>query len=196
MPVPTDLQAFIRVFSEELASCTRKGETGRCIASCVLRYGMYDLQLIRGKLDRDLRILPSSYRRKVQPFLSEWIFGRYHEILSRYRSDGFAGLVEPVSDPLLFRAFCGMLPRGCDVPGDGYAPYPPSQAPWYHLFLYLMAGYAMYVLDEPGHPPGMPFPGGAQVRLCDGVYYCPIRDKEEEIFYSLCNYCPALQDAE
>ncbi len=59
--------------------------------------------------------------------------------------------------------------------------------------MYLMTAFAMYVLDEPGHPVQMPFPGGQTVYRSGDHYYCPIRDKEEEIFYSICNYCPAIQ---
>jgi hypothetical protein len=100
----------------------------------------------------------------------------------------------PVTDPELFHAFCLMLPEGCAVPGDIYDPFPPGYVPWYHLFMYLMAAFAMYVLDEPGHPVGMPFPGGETVRKASGKFYCPIREKEEEIFFSICNFCPALQE--
>ena len=52
----------------------------------------------------------------------------------------------------------------------------------------------MFVADEPGHPPGTPFPGGLEVTKNNEGYLCPIRDKEEEIFYSVCNFCPAKQD--
>jgi uncharacterized protein (UPF0305 family) len=54
----------------------------------------------------------------------------------------------------------------------------------------------MFVLDEPGHPVGMPFPGGFSVEQRGKDYYCLIRDKEKEVFYSICNFCPALQTEE
>jgi uncharacterized protein (UPF0305 family) len=42
----------------------------------------------------------------------------------------------------------------------------------------------------------MPFPGGFSVEQRGGDYYCLIRDKEKEIFYSICNFCPAHQTEE
>jgi uncharacterized protein (UPF0305 family) len=128
------------------------------------------------------------------PYLKEWIFGRYHAILLMERSGKLATLSGTVTDPKTYTSFCEMLPSGCMVTGEEHDPYPPEQAAWYHLFMYLMAGFAMYVLDEPGHPVGTPFPGGGMVKKRENRYYCPIRDKEEEIFFSICNYCPALQE--
>jgi uncharacterized protein (UPF0305 family) len=54
----------------------------------------------------------------------------------------------------------------------------------------------MFVLDEPGHPVGMPFPGGFRVEQRGRDYYCLIRDKEKEVFSSICNFCPAKQTEE
>ncbi len=51
----------------------------------------------------------------------------------------------------------------------------------------------MFVLDEPGHPVGTPFPGGFVVEKRGNEYFCPIRDKEEDVWYSICNFCPAKQ---
>ena len=47
--------------------------------------------------------------------------------------------------------------------------------------------------DEPGHPIGMPFPGGFTVERRDDNYYCPIRDKEKDVPFAICNFCPAKQ---
>jgi uncharacterized protein (UPF0305 family) len=52
----------------------------------------------------------------------------------------------------------------------------------------------MFVLDQPGHPIGTPFPGGFTVRQQGDEFYCPIREKEKDIWYSICNFCPAKQD--
>jgi uncharacterized protein (UPF0305 family) len=39
----------------------------------------------------------------------------------------------------------------------------------------------------------MPFPGPFFVEEKNGIYFCPIRDKEKDVFYSICNFCPARQ---
>lgn len=65
------------------------------------------------------------------------------------------------------------------------------------LFLkYLLAGFSMFVLGEPGHPVGTPFPGGHMVEKDYGDYYCPVRDKADDVLYSICHFCPAKQSPE
>jgi uncharacterized protein (UPF0305 family) len=40
---------------------------------------------------------------------------------------------------------------------------------------FLLAGFCMFVQGFPGHPVGMPFPGGDKVEVIEGVGYCPVR---------------------
>jgi uncharacterized protein (UPF0305 family) len=58
---------------------------------------------------------------------------------------------------------------------------------------YLLAAFCMFVLNEPGHPVGTPFPGGDAVQLIDGIYYCPVREKAGDVDSALCPFCPARQ---
>ena len=61
---------------------------------------------------------------------------------------------------------------------------------------YLIAAFCMFVLNEPGHAVGTPFPGGDTVKLIDGVYYCPVREKTGDVDSAICPFCPALQTPE
>ena len=61
---------------------------------------------------------------------------------------------------------------------------------------YLLSGFCMFVQQHPGHPVGMPFPGGDRVQVIDGVYYCPVREKANDVDSALCPFCPALQTPE
>jgi Uncharacterized protein conserved in archaea (DUF2115) len=54
----------------------------------------------------------------------------------------------------------------------------------------------MFVLNEPGHAVGTPFPGGDKVEYVEGIYYCPVREKADDVDAALCPYCPALQTPE
>jgi len=53
--------------------------------------------------------------------------------------------------------------------------------------------YRTYVKREPLHPPGTPFPGGFEVEEKDGVYYCPVKDKQKDNPEALCDICIARQ---
>ena len=61
---------------------------------------------------------------------------------------------------------------------------------------FLLAGFCMFVQELPGHPVGMPFPGGDKVEIIDGTYYCPVREKANDVDAALCPFCPALQTPE
>jgi uncharacterized protein (UPF0305 family) len=110
-----------------------------------------------------------------------------------YRCGVFDRDAAPIRDPETFRDFCTMLQEGCFVPADAHERNPDFQSPKNRLFYYLIAAFTMYVLDEPGHPVGMPFPGGFTVEQRGSDYYCLIRDREKEVVHSICNFCPARQ---
>ncbi len=42
----------------------------------------------------------------------------------------------------------------------------------------------------------MPFPGGDRVAVVEGTYYCPVREKANDVDAALCPFCPALQTPE
>lgn len=194
MPFPDDITCYIAQSALNMRKILVKGELGEYIADSALTYGMYDLQQISGKIERDLRSLPPPYRIRIRPFMRDWVFSRYHTVVSMHHSGAFHRLSGRITDLTTFQAFCDMIPDGCMIGGDSHDPYPPEYTPRFHFFMYLMSAFAMFVMDEPGHPVGMPFPGGETVRKQGDVFYCPIREKEEEIFYSICNFCPALQE--
>ena len=53
--------------------------------------------------------------------------------------------------------------------------------------------FTTYVLEEPIHPVGTLFPGSLQVEEKDGIYYCPVKDANEETPNSVCKMCLAVQ---
>jgi uncharacterized protein (UPF0305 family) len=61
---------------------------------------------------------------------------------------------------------------------------------------FLLAGFCMFVQGLCGHPVGMPFPGGDKVEVIEGVGYCPVRTKANDVDAALCPFCPALPTPE
>jgi uncharacterized protein (UPF0305 family) len=174
------------------AATTQEG-LGEAIAAEIIRYSMYDLQVIGGNMKRETDKLPSPYREKVRPYFEQQLFGTYHRLLSMHRSGALAQRTAPIIDEETFRKYLRMVPEGCfgdtDTSGTDFYFGDPVRS----LFYYLLAGFAMFVLDEPGHPVGTPFPGGFIVEKRGRDYLCPIRDKEEDVPFSICNFCPAKQ---
>ena len=179
-----------------MQSARTKGELGTILAREVQNYSLFDLQIIGGRLNGEIEQLPSPYREAVAPHFREQLFGKHHRLLALHRSGAFATLAAPIRDREQFDAFCAMIPAGTLEWDDTGERNPYFRNPKNRLFYYLIAAFTMFVLEEPGHPVGMPFPGGFKVEQRGTAYYCLIRDREKEVFYSICNFCPALQNEE
>ena len=110
-----------------------------------------------------------------------------------HRAGRFLSMTEPITDRETFLKFCNMVSDGCFRYDETTERIPFRFTPRHRAFYYLISAFTMFVLDQPGHPVGMPFPGGFQVEERNGSFYCLIRDREKEVPYSICNFCPALQ---
>ena len=53
--------------------------------------------------------------------------------------------------------------------------------------------YTTFILKEPIHPVGTPFPGSLKVEEKDGEFYCPVRDANLESPNAVCKICIAHQ---
>lgn len=53
--------------------------------------------------------------------------------------------------------------------------------------------YTTYILEEPIHPVGTPFPGSLKVEEKDGIFYCPVKDANLESPNAVCKMCIAEQ---
>jgi uncharacterized protein (UPF0305 family) len=173
-----------------------RGELGLILVHEVHQYSLFDLQIIGGRLYNEIEKLPSPYREAIRPYFQKQLFGKHHELLSLDRRGAFRRMDTPLADPETFRKFCDMLPEGCFAWNDASERNPYFRNPKNRLFYYLIAAFSMFVLNEPGHPVGMPFPGGFKVEQRGSEYYCLIRDKEKDLVYSICNFCPARQAEE
>ncbi len=183
----------IREICNRLNGAKTRGELGLLLAQEVSRYSISDLQIIGGRLTREVDILPSPYRERIRPYFTEQLFGIHHMLLQMYRNGNFRTMYVPLPDKNQSLSYWEMVPQGCfswDDRGEkssfGYSSY-------HRLFYYLISGFAMLVLDRPGHPVGTPFPGGFFVEKKSDEYRCPVRDKEKDVYFSICNYCPAKQ---
>jgi hypothetical protein len=182
--------------AQRIRSALTRGELGTLLVLEVHRYSLFDLQIIGGRLYNEVEKLPSPYREAIRPYFHKQLFGKHHELLLMHRCGAFGRMDTPLVDPETFRKFCDMLPEGCFARDDARECNPYFRNPMNRLFYYLIAAFSMFVLDEPGHPVGMPFPGGFKVEQRGKDYYCLIRDKEKDVFSSICNFCPARQTEE
>jgi uncharacterized protein (UPF0305 family) len=185
------LPEHVREIFSRLRDVRQKKELADALACEVEQFDIMDLQRISASIERELDRLPSPYRENIHPYFMEQFFVRYFQAL-KIHGDGLLKTINgEIKDPEVFRKYCDML-AGRDWKEDdteGLASLGPQYSGYYHLLSCL----AMFVFDEPGHPVGMPFPGGFFVQRKGDVYYCPIREKEKDVPFSICNFCPARQ---
>jgi uncharacterized protein (UPF0305 family) len=178
-----------------LAGLTGKAAIAEALCQALSRYTIADLQRASATMEHEVGQLPSPYREKVKPYFTEQYFGRYCKIMSMHGNGECRRLSGTVRDPKLYREYCAMMAT-MKTPADeiGFGDEEGEYDRFRALFYYLVSAFFIFVLDQPGHPIGMPFPGGFKVKQQGAEFICPIRDKEKDVESSICNFCPAKQD--
>ena len=166
-----------------LGSKTTTGDLGAAIASIVLVYSPRDMQQMRRNFSQSVRDFPPEYRAALEASVAEHLNGTYQSIRRMQDLRSFNYMEEPVPPGAV--GFWAMVASQC-ASGDG-------EQVRVRFLKFLLAGFCMLVQGLPGHPVGMPFPGGDRVALVDGVYYCPVREKANDVDAALCPFCPARQ---
>ncbi|GAA5261922.1 DUF2115 domain-containing protein [Methanocalculus sp. MC3] len=187
---PSEAEEEIRRIASALAESETRSRLARLITTEIHRYTPHDLMRIAAALRREIQSLPPPYRKAYAASAHEQVFGTHHRILLMEREGRIDTLPGEIPDPVLFATFCRMMEEACLAPdrsGDAH------MAPMGRLLYYLLTGYLIFVLFESAHPIGTPFPGGMKVELKGGVVCCPVREKEDDVPYALCRFCPAEQ---
>jgi uncharacterized protein (UPF0305 family) len=175
--------------AEECATLRSKmgrGELGAAIAGIVLSYSPRDLQQMRWNFSSSLQDISPEYRKRLEETITGHLHGTYQNLRLMHQQGAFSPMSETVSDHQ--RGFWTMVDNQCSN-GDG-------EEIRLRFLKFLLAGFCMFVQQLPGHPVGMPFPGGDKVELIDGMYYCPVRNKANDVDAALCPFCPAQQTPE
>lgn len=188
----SELAEFVKSVSAELLAAKNAEEAVPVLKKALERYTIFDLQRVGGTIRRETELLPEPYRSRYRPYSID-LLNQYHAFLSDVRS-GKAKQKE-ILDRILWDEFWKNAEESCF--SDEVSKNSPEvgiETPAGKLFYRLVYGYAMLISGLPGHPIGMPFPGGWTVKEESGKILCPIRDKEKDLPQALCNYCPAVQD--
>ena len=183
-------QAYSQVFGM-LKKIDNKGALGQALALEAQKYSIVDLQQISARLAREINNLPSPYKEKITPYFIEQFFRRYYRLIGMNDSGEFKNIKDDIKEKQLFLEFCDVTEKAVRDPEA--RSFIDEHDPQRGLFYFIVNCFAMFILEEPGHPVGMPFPGGFKVEKKDDVYYCPIREKEKDLPYSICNFCPCRQ---
>jgi len=183
VPIKPETNEEIQNTCSLLASQKTTGCLGNAIAMIVLAYSPRDLTLMKSSFSEKIRNFSPDYQKNLEESVSAYLEGTYQNIRLMNQQGTFSSPGEPVrkESPQYWR----MVLESC-VKKEG------KEAGLVFL-KFLLAGFCMLVQKIPGHPVGMLFPGGDKVEMIDGIYYCPVRTKANDVESALCPYCPALQ---
>jgi uncharacterized protein (UPF0305 family) len=175
-------QSTIQGDCDLLGSKTIRGELGEAIAKIVLSYSPKDLQQLKWNFSEKIQNIEPAYKKRLEETITGYLHGTYQSVRLMNQQGTYSSLYEHVSDDAI--AFWNIVALQC-TKGDGEDRL--------RFLKFLLAGFCMFIQGLPGHPVGMPFPGGDKVEVIDGVFYCPVRTKANDVDAALCPFCPALQ---
>jgi uncharacterized protein (UPF0305 family) len=171
----------------KLSSKNTRGELGQAITAIVLTYSPRDLQQMRGNFSDKIQDINQEYREKLEETITGYLHGTYQTLRQMHELKNFTHMRMSLSTDA--SDYWNMVAAQCSSAGD-------EQTVQLRFLKFLLAGFCMFVQGLPGHPVGMPFPGGDKVEIIDGVYHCPVREKANDVDAALCPFCPALQTPE
>ncbi len=178
----TPADQMIRDRCRQLGQIQTTGELGQGIADAVLSNSPRDLQEMRWNFTGKIESLDPDYKKRLEETITGYLHGTYQDIRLMNQQGTFSTMHSAV--PSGNRSYWEMVEEQC-TGRDSQARF--------RFLKFLLAGYCMLVTGKPGHPVGMPFPGGDTVTFTDGNYYCPVREKANDVDAALCPFCPALQ---
>lgn len=166
-----------------LRSKKTTGELGQAIAAITLTYSPRDLQQMRWNFSGMIQDIDPEYREELEEIITGHLHGTYQALRRMHELKNFI----PMKEPLAIDSgdYWEMVGTQCSSGEEEQVRL--------RFLKFLLAGFCMFVQRLPGHPAGMRFPGGDKVEVIDGVYYCPVREKTNDVDAALCPFCPALQ---
>ena len=141
---------------------------------------VYDLMIITGEMQEDSKYVQESYRKKSHEVYVRYFLMRINDI--KADSNIYSGDIDK-------NDFIDSIARLKSYQNEESQKF-KSKFPLIYTIISL---YTTYILEEPIHPVGTPFPGSLKVIEKDGVYYCPVKDANLESPNAVCKICIAEQ---
>ena len=170
----------------QLSAKRTRGELGQAIAAILQSYSPRDLAQLRRNFSRSVRDFAPEYRDTLEKAIAGHLYGTFQAVRRMQGLRTFDTMDEPL--PSAASGYWTMVAAQC-LPGS-------EEQVRLRFLKFLLEGFCMLVQRLPGHPVGMPFPGGDRVAIVDGTYYCPVREKANDVDSALCPFCPAAQTPE
>lgn len=141
---------------------------------------VFDLMAANSEMIEENKYVQGNYKEQVQGVYAKYFLGRIKEI----RDDN--NHYENNIDKEEFIDAVATLKRYHEEESI-------SSKTKFPLIYGIVSIYTTFILNEPIHPVGTPFPGSLKVEEKDGVYYCPVKEANLDSPNAVCKMCIAEQ---
>lgn len=148
----------------------------QCLKKSALKISIHDLIKAKTYIEFDTRHLPEKYQKEYSQKLFKYIFDTLVEIKNKTSVDEVEHVDKNEYQALIDRINClnGNSKSGNDV---------------FNRLMKIILAYLIFIAKKPVHPVGLIFPGSFSIIEKKYVYYCPVKNKQSGIKFSLCDFC-------
>lgn len=165
------------VTGENTVSCDEVLDILRKYSSTI---SVFDLMAVNAEMIEETRFVQDSYKEKSHGVYAKYFLGRIKDISSDnnvYDKD--------IDKDEFIDAVSTLKSYHENESATSKTKFP--------LIYGIVSIYTTFVLEEPIHPVGTPFPGSLEVEEKDGKFYCPVKDANLESPNAVCKMCIAEQ---
>ena len=141
---------------------------------------VFDLMQITGEMMKDGQYIQKGYREKSHEVYVRHFLMRINDIKSD--DNEYGGIIDKED---FIESIARLKSYNLEESKTFKSKFP--------LIYTIISLYTTYILEEPIHPVGTPFPGSLYVEEKDGIYYCPVKDANLESPNAVCKICIAEQ---
>ena len=165
------------VVGEEEVSCQAVLEVLKQYCATI---SVFDLMAVNAEMIEESKYVQENYKDKSHGVYAKYFLGRIKEIrddnTSYERNIDKEDFIDSVATLKSYHENESLISK---------TKFP--------LIYGIVSLYTTYILEEPIHPVGTPFPGSLKVEEKDGVFYCPVKDANLESPNAVCKMCIAEQ---
>ena len=161
-----------------------KNELMKILKKYARTISVHDLMLATARMRKDGEFIHAQYREKYLKIYLQHFLMRMKEISTNNSSS------TTIIDKKSFDDSFPLLKTTFKKERSDYYNTADDKFP---LIYVLTSLYTTFILEEPIHPVGSEFPGSLKVEEKNGVYYCPVKDKQNDNPNAICHLCLAKQ---
>ncbi|WP_458403282.1 DUF2115 domain-containing protein [Methanobrevibacter sp.] len=141
---------------------------------------VFDLMAVNAEMIEESKYVQDSYKRKSHGVYAKYFLGRIKDVSSdNNHYDVNIDKEEFIDAVATLKSY-----------HDAESISSKTKFP---LIYGIISLYTTFILEEPIHPVGTPFPGSLKVEKKDGKFFCPVKDANLESPNAVCKMCIAEQ---